>query len=215
MLSLFETIAIFVPFVLSILGALLSLEKAMKYHSLILVLIVLLGVLGSAFQAYVVYKGKSENKIQENRIVAIYNSVVTSGTSLAPFVNPWKETEALPFASKEQLLPEFVKKVKVRITDLVPDGSNYIKEKVFEDCFIMGPAVLALIKSIDIKDCRFGKPNNGDSGSLWITVPEGKVTVGIIGLLNVKFNRCYFLNISFIGLDEDKKKFMRGLIQTD
>jgi hypothetical protein len=203
MLYILKIISVFIPFILAILGGLLSLEKTIKHHFLILVIMGIVGIFGTLLQSYFVYKEGIESKTQEKKLAAIYDNVVCS---VQPFIKPWGNIN-LPPATKDQLLPESIKNLSIRITDLVPDGSNFINGKIFENCLIIGPAIIFLDHDVIMSQCKHASPHNGGPESLWITVPDRKL-VGVIGIRNVQFIRCYFLNIGLIGPEKDRIKFL-------
>ena len=84
-----------------------------------------------------------------------------------------------------------------------------IREVLFEDCTIAGPAVLAPMHKTLLIECSFSHPNDFDA--MWWPRPEERPKpVGIIVLSGCVFKKCSFLNIAFSGprkqIDEIKQQ---------
>jgi hypothetical protein len=99
----------------------------------------------------------------------------------------------------------------VRIAELADDSTSMIKHRRFENVEIRGPAVLAPLGGVSIVECGF----EGSIDSLVITVPDGAVKLGVIGLEQVSFRRCRFRNIALIGTDELAQTIGRDVLRDD
>lgn len=87
----------------------------------------------------------------------------------------------------------------VRLADLatvnpVIDGHN------FENCLIVGPAVMLVMSGTAIEGCDLG----GDAVSIfWLVNPEVRNAVlGAIGVQNCSFRGCRFQNVGLAGPEE-------------
>jgi hypothetical protein len=86
----------------------------------------------------------------------------------------------------------------VRLSDLAV-VANVLKEYVFEDCLILGPAVVMPLGSTSIVDCDLGgKPQ----ALLWIVEPDRDFIIGSIGLKDCSFRSCAFQRVGFAGPEE-------------
>lgn len=79
----------------------------------------------------------------------------------------------------------------VRIPDLAVTD-DVLRDLTFENCTIVGPAVLALLESTTISGCTWDGPFDAFA---W-PIPEGRPwVIGAIGLVNVSFYGCRFQRI--------------------
>lgn len=85
----------------------------------------------------------------------------------------------------------------VRLVDRV--GVNSIIEgQEFHDALIVGPAVIALLDRVTMINCGF----DGDEDSLFIEVAPDRGVLGVVGIVNTRFERCRFQNIGIVGPPE-------------
>lgn len=94
----------------------------------------------------------------------------------------------------------------VRITDLAVTA-DLVEGVKFENCQIVGPAVLALLDGVVVQGCSF---DGTLDGILWEVAPETLVH-GAIGLKNVEFYGCSFSRIGFAVLPELAEQFRSDL----
>lgn len=95
----------------------------------------------------------------------------------------------------------------VRLADLVV-ASPSIRGHRFEDCLLLGPAVIATTGETVISHCTF----DGEADELlWRVPPERKTIVGAIEAADCEFIRCRFSMIGFAGPDAFMEQFKRGL----
>lgn len=78
----------------------------------------------------------------------------------------------------------------IRISDLAVTDS-VLRDLSFDNCHIMGPAVLALIDSVTLDSPAF---DGTLEGILW-EIPEDKTVFGAIGLERCEFYACRFTAI--------------------
>ena len=86
---------------------------------------------------------------------------------------------------------------RLRLADLVgPD--SILRDQVFEDCDIYGPAILASIGQGvgGFDSCTWEAPT---AESILFEVPDGRVGVGMMGVVNCVFKRCRFYKIGLMG----------------
>ncbi len=69
-----------------------------------------------------------------------------------------------------------------------------IKDKVFEDCHIFGPALIFGLESLTLEYSDLG----GTADQLFIEVQSDRALIGVIGCKNVTFRRCKFHGIGII-----------------
>lgn len=80
----------------------------------------------------------------------------------------------------------------VRIAELTV-LEDVIHEVRFENCEIVGPAVLGLVHNVNVIGCAFDAP--GPDALFW-PIPEARGAVmGAVGLVNVEFSSCRFRRI--------------------
>lgn len=96
----------------------------------------------------------------------------------------------------------------VKIATLVgTDGM--LEGATFENCRILGPAILGLVDDTEFRDSGFGMAGTVDS-ILW-EIPNGKKVVGVIGLRHCKFIGCQFESIGLAGPPELMRQWRRQL----
>ena len=115
--------------------------------------------------------------------------------------------EIIKFATPEELTASHLKGLSIRIADLVREDI-VIRNKVFEDCHIYGPAIITLKKSGIVIDNTF---YDVTPDTFFIEVPpKGYIGSGIIIIEDCRFFRCTFHKINFIGPFELKQKVLKG-----
>jgi hypothetical protein len=104
---------------------------------------------------------------------------------------------------------EVVRRQVVRITERASDQTAMIEDVHFEDCEILGPALLVPLDHVSFDETSFdGHPD----AFLW-EVSEDRIMIGVIGLRNVRFYRCRMKHIGLVGTPEVIKKFRSSLAQ--
>lgn len=109
------------------------------------------------------------------------------------------------FAIPEELLAPTLRGLSFRITDLARD-ENIIRNKVFEDCNIFGPAVISLVFQNSLSYCNF---QGSSPDSIFIEIQQNQAT-GAILFFNCIFRRCRFSKIGFIGKKNEIKLLKEG-----
>ena len=105
-------------------------------------------------------------------------------------------------------IPEsYLRGRSVYLLDLIPPGAQpIISDRIFEDCEVRGPAMIALLNVNTITDSLF----DGDIDSLFVEVADKRIIVGAIGLQSCVFRRCRFTQIGIIGTREQIEKAKQG-----
>ncbi|WP_375430490.1 hypothetical protein [uncultured Friedmanniella sp.] len=80
----------------------------------------------------------------------------------------------------------------VRITDLAV-VEDLIVDVRFENCEIIGPAVLALLDGLVMNSCVFD--SDGPEQLFWVVPDERPSVIGAIGLQRTEFYSCRFRKI--------------------
>jgi hypothetical protein len=80
--------------------------------------------------------------------------------------------------------------------------STVVSDKVFEDCQIFGPAVVAAFNSGTFVDCTWAEGENPKS-VLWEATPDREKFVGVIGLEDCLFRRCHFVRVGLLVKPEE------------
>lgn len=117
------------------------------------------------------------------------------------------QKEAKQFATPDELTASHLKGLTIRIADLVREDI-VIRNKVFEDCYIYGPAMLALIKDNIFVENQMG----GSLESIFVPTENPKI-IGAIALENCVFKKCHFRNTGIIGLPAEIEKIKQGFSQ--
>lgn len=112
-----------------------------------------------------------------------------------------------PFPSGKYLHGE-----TIRLCDFVVAGEKPIIEgKTFEECTLLGPAMVYLFGVSTVHNCSF----DGGMDSLFIEVEADRVVIGVIGLKDCVFRKCRFRGIGVIGPSDLIKRWREGFVQSD
>lgn len=96
----------------------------------------------------------------------------------------------------------------VRLADMAV-ARPFVQGLVFENCMILGPAVVAMLNGGTLEGCSFDSP---PEALLW-EVPADTTKIGAIGLDDCTFVNCHFQGVGFAGTPEFAEKFTAGLLQ--
>lgn len=92
--------------------------------------------------------------------------------------------------------PSYFSNQRLYVADLVRDvEAPIIKDKTFEDCTLVGPAVLAPRGTTVLQNNNF----EGPLSSFVYEIPEERFVIGIIGLEDCVVRRCRFEKIGLMG----------------
>lgn len=98
----------------------------------------------------------------------------------------------------------------VRIADLAVTD-DVIQDVRFENCQIVGPAVLAPLEDTTINGCSFD--SQGPLELFWLIPPTRESVIGAIGLVRVEFFACRFQRIGLAVPEAHAEQFLRGFGQ--
>ncbi len=99
----------------------------------------------------------------------------------------------------------------VRLADVALTTSA-VQNRVFVECLILGPAVVAPLEALTISGCSF----DGTSESMFLLLPEEQNTVmGVIALYNAHFYDCRFQNVAILGKAAALEQFRQGFPTED
>jgi hypothetical protein len=94
--------------------------------------------------------------------------------------------------------PTVVRNQTVRIADFAVT-EDVVTNHRFENCVIIGPAVVAPLESTSFVNSGFEAPPDA---ILWELPPGRTLVIGAIGLVNCEFDRCKFTRIGLAGPKE-------------
>ena len=97
----------------------------------------------------------------------------------------------------------------VRLHDLVGEKAPIIREKTFEDCDLLGPAMIWVSGTGAFISCGF----DGDPDSLFVEIPEQRPLMSVIQMHDCVFRTCRFNRVGIIGLPEDIANWRKGFVQ--
>jgi hypothetical protein len=120
--------------------------------------------------------------------------MATFSTSTAQATEVQQTTK--PIASVQELAQQVIVSRTVQIYN-VPRNVDIIDGKVFEDCAIVGPAIIASLEGTLFDLCRFGHP--GQFKWLFWETAQDRVVIGVIGLRRCVFRNCNFAGIGLCG----------------
>ncbi len=78
-------------------------------------------------------------------------------------------------------------------------GQMFIDGKVFTECLIEGPAVMAVMDGTHFDGCNMGVATNPRT---LLYKPLGDKLAGAVGMSNCRFIRCRFVQVGFTGSNE-------------
>jgi hypothetical protein len=114
-----------------------------------------------------------------------------------------KETEASPTVNPRE---SYFSRQTIRLVDLVQNGGYTIEGKTFEDCLILGPAIIAGPNNI-IADSSFDAE---DPDVIYIVMDPQVVHAGWILLSMCVFRRCEFRLIGIVGPQYGRDAFAKA-----
>ena len=107
-------------------------------------------------------------------------------------------------------LENYFSKKSIRMLDFIgPEGEPIIKDKVFEDCVVYGPCVLAILgmhNKFDGSGFKLGAGGNLED-ALIIKPPSTGKAHGVIGIDGCTFKRCTFKGVGIMAGENVLNKF--------
>jgi hypothetical protein len=83
---------------------------------------------------------------------------------------------------------------------------SMIENRRWDGALILGPAVLAPLKDVQISNSSF----DALPESLFLQVDEDRHLVGVVGVQNVVFNDCEFRNVGIVGTPASIAQFQQA-----
>ena len=90
-------------------------------------------------------------------------------------------------------------------------GETVIADKVFTDCVIEGPALMAVLGGVTFEACNLGIAT--DPRSLFYKA-HGPMLAGVIPLARTRFIQCRFVQVGFTGQDAIIDAMAGGLLSS-
>jgi hypothetical protein len=132
--------------------------------------------------------------------------------SVAPPPDASSVQESMPSGHLDfNPLDSYFSKKSIRLIDLLLSGQFSISDKTFEDCYILGPAVIGLMGNSFLDSCTFIIPPGSDP---FIEAPENTFIVGPMALNNCIFRRCKLTAIGIVASKAQIENMKRGIVQT-
>lgn len=88
-------------------------------------------------------------------------------------------------------------------------GETALSDKVFTDCVIQGPALLAVLGGVTFEACNLGMAS--DPRSLFYKA-QGPMLAGVIPMARTRFIQCRFVQVGFTGQDATIDAMASGLL---
>lgn len=120
-----------------------------------------------------------------------------------PGIEGMKAAE-LQEATDLELQSATIKNRSVRVGRLPLDGAK-ISGRTFENCMILGPAIIFGLDGTVFEQCRFGYEGKIET-ILW-TVRKDRFIVGVVGFERCLFRMCDFKMVGFCGTKEQIAHF--------
>lgn len=87
----------------------------------------------------------------------------------------------------------------LRLADLTVT-EDLLENLRFENCIIIGPAVVALVGNISMVHCGFDAPDA--NALLWRVATDRDVVIGAVAAVDVEFYSCRFQRVGFAVRDD-------------
>jgi len=100
----------------------------------------------------------------------------------------------------------------IRISDLVVT-TYALEDLIFENCVIMGPAVLLPLEGVAFNECGFDAP--GAEWIIWRIDPGRPGVTGAIGVNRCEFHSCRFVGIGIATSDAFYGQAIAGIKPAD
>ena len=153
-----------------------------------------LAILLTFFLIWLSWPRESEKPIVT---IASHNSENSENSSTSDVKNTYTATRKL--FQNERLRP----------WDLNSGGSHLIRDKIFIDCVIEGPAVIGFISNIHMDNIILETENIDHN---IIIIENDRLVVGIYGFQGCRFEGCTFIKIGIAATERDARMF-KGKIQ--
>lgn len=140
-------------------------------------------------------------------------------TKLSDLITPSGGTAAYPLLKREELLETHIKKRTVYIADFAREVAGLrwrdavLRERIFEDCYIVGPAVLQPMNTGEVEGYVFVGDDTwweeGTKDAFWSPAEWSGPYTGIVGTEDCVFRNCRFRQVGIL-FQEQELKELRG-----
>jgi hypothetical protein len=197
-------LGIFIPFLIRYYPGMEQKLQALIWQ-IPLSIFVIIVIVRLLLAPYWLYKEKQQEIINlKEQFEQLYKEKQQEITSLKTELDQIRK-EIKMFATPDELTASHLKGLTIRIADLVREDI-VIRNKVFENCYIYGPATIFPIGKGRFLENVF----DTNLDSIFI-ITNQKNLVGVIGVENCSFINCHFQRIAFIGPETLKQKIMEGM----
>jgi type IV secretory pathway VirB2 component (pilin) len=93
-----------------------------------------------------------------------------------------------------------------------PGRATTIQNKAFENCILLGPAVITLPSNNVVRQCRFDSLRPGGTIDDMLLVSHGEKMVGMLGFYDCRFEMSTFVGVSFASSREGADMIKRSLL---
>ncbi len=94
----------------------------------------------------------------------------------------------------------------IRLADLA-DAHEVIEGRVFNECWIYGPAVVFLQRYNTVGECEF---DGSTEELLTVVQPNDKIAKGVITIRDSRFMKCHFVYVSFYATPSEIEMLRKG-----
>ncbi len=120
-----------------------------------------------------------------------------------------------PIATYDELQLQKVIRGRALLLQDIPRApdSPWIEGFTFEDCIVLGPAVIAITDQLII-ECVFGIEDE-DIGTILWKMPKNQKRIGAIGFRRTVFKNCFFQGIGVAGSRDALDSLKNGVLNLD
>ncbi len=98
--------------------------------------------------------------------------------------------------NKDELSSRYIEDRIFEFSNLVRSPGYYVEDKVFENCTIFGPALVAVLPGTDFVNCKF--MDDDHDSLIWVASRGRARHVGAVHLRRCTFRNCTFLSIGIL-----------------
>jgi hypothetical protein len=120
----------------------------------------------------------------------------------------------LPMATYRELQQDRIVGRSVVLNQLpqVPGRATTIQNKVFENCILLGPTVIAMPSNTVVRQCRFESLRSGGTIDDMLLISNGEKMTGMLGFYDCRFEMSTFVGVSFASSREGADMIKRSLL---
>jgi hypothetical protein len=196
--SIFSGIVLFLTIIANVLiNFLPQWENSVKYWMIsiiplsVFLMLFLIGLFVSCYQIY--YQNYTE---QNDKIISLTKDLDSAKAAAIPNIN-------------QLMMQPYFKDTVIPIAGIITSYTEpVLRNKTFERCTIIGPAIFVLQHFVTMSHCSF----EGDPESMFIVTTNKRVW-GVIALDHDTFISCNFKKVAFIGPQELIDSIKKGFVQ--